>query len=131
MAKKTRYAEPRSACDYGIDITDTKKWQHYLDKSKGGRPICIISSWIYWDITYQAEDVQKLKERGFLPAAIFSENLIWDEQDRWSPGSCVKTTWLKRFEFNCIFHTQNTTYLLVGAGTRCPISPGMFNSIHF
>jgi len=121
----------RISCDYGIPLCDAQKWQEKLTLLKDRRPLCIISNWTYWDIKYLKDDIGTLKERGLLPAAIFSENIMWDERHRWPQGSCVKTTWLKRFEHNCVFHTKNTTYLLVGSGTRCSISPDMFNSFHF
>ncbi len=131
MIKKILSTKPPTICDYGIDFKDIQKWQDKLTRSDEEPPLCIVSNWTYWDITYQAEDIKTLKGRGLLPAAIFSENLIWDEQGRWPIGSYVKTTLLQRFEHNCVFHTKNTTYLLVGAGIRGPISPGMFNGIHF
>ncbi len=136
MSKKTigtgiEEATILTPCDYGVPIKSIQKWRDRLTEVKSRRPLCIVSNWTYWDIEYSEKDIATLKEEDFLPAAIFSENLIWDEQKRWPPGYCVKSTWLKTFELNCIFHTKNTSYLLVGPGTRFSISPATFNSFHF
>ncbi len=118
-------------CDYGVPIKSLQKWRDQLTEVENRRPLCIVSNWIYWDIEYSEKHNAALKEKNFLPAAIFSENLIWDEQKRWPPGYCVKSTWLQHFEFNCVFHTQNTSYLLVGPGTRYSISAETFKGLHF
>ncbi len=124
-------ATTHTSCDYGVPIKDASIWRDKLTKIVDRRPLCVVANWIYWDIEYSDEDTATLKEKGFLPAAIFSKNIIWDEQNRWPRGYCVKTTFLKYFEHNCLFHTQNTSYLLAGPGSRCTISPAIFNGIHF
>jgi hypothetical protein len=131
MTKKTHQSSIHIPCTYGISVKDMKMWFERLLQVNNRRPICAITAWTYWDIEYQQEEIDELAKNGFLPSAIFSENIIWDEQNRWPTGFCVKSTWLQNFEHDCVFHTKNTSYLLVGAGKRRSISPYEFNAIHF
>jgi len=124
-------ATTHTSCDYGLSSKDASLWRDKLIKIANRRPLCVVENWTYWDIKFSDEDVATLKERGYLPAAIYAVNIIWDEQNRWPRGYCVKTTLLQYFEHNCLFHTKNTSYLLAGPGSRCTISPVMFNGIHF
>ncbi len=131
VTKKINHSSIHIPCTYGIPVNDMQVWLDRLCKVKDRRPICAISAWTYWKIKYLQEEIEELTTNGFLPAAIFSENIIWDERNRWPTGFCVKSTWLQNFEHECVFHTKNTSYLLVGPGIRRSISPGEFNAIHF
>lgn len=131
MTKKIIRNTTKISCSYGMPVNDIQEWLDKLFMLKVRLPICVITNWTYWDIKYPQKDIEELTDKGFLPAAIFSENILWDEQNRWPVGSCIKSTWLKHFEYDCIFHTNNTSYLLVGHGMRCTIEPSIFNGIYF
>ena len=131
VTKKINQSSICAPCTYGIPVNDMKVWLDRLFQVNNRRPICAISAWTYWNIEYLQEEVEELATNDFLPSAIFSENIIWDERNRWPSGFCVKSTLLQNFEHECVFHTKNTSYLLVGSGIKRSISPSLFNAIHF
>ncbi len=117
-------------CKLGIPRSEIQAWKEKL-LTTSDNPICLVSDWIIWDFDITDQDKQKYLDLGFLPTALFSHSIIWDEQDRWPTGACVKTTPLIKLIDGCIFQTKNTTYLLVENGQRTKITPEVFNSLHF
>ncbi len=117
-------------CSLGIPRTEVSAWKEKL-LTTSDTPICIVSEWIIWDFVITEQDKQTYLDLGLMPCALFSQSLIWDEQERWPQGACVKTTVLVELKDSCIFQTKNTAYLLVGDGQRTKIKPSVYNSLHF
>ncbi len=117
-------------CSLGIPHCEIPIWKEKL-LATSETPICIVSEWIIWDFDITNQDKQKYLDKGLMPCALFSQSIVWDEQERWPPGAYVKTTALVKLTNNCIFQTQNTTYLLAGVGQRTKIKPETYNSLHF
>ncbi len=117
-------------CTLGIPRCEVPSWKEKL-LTTSDTPICIVSQWIIWDFIITEQDKQAYLDLGLMPNALFSQFIMWDEQERWPKGACVKTTALVELKDNCIFQTKNTTYLLVGEGQRTKIKADVYNSLHF
>ncbi len=117
-------------CGLGIPHNEIQAWKERL-LTTSDNPICIVSDWIILDFDITNQDKQKYLDSGLLPCALFSQCIIWDEQERWPKGACVKTTPLVKLIDGCIFQTKNTTYLLIEHGQRTQIKPEIYNALHF
>lgn len=116
-------------CDYGcseksidIMIKETKIIEPY-------KPYCIVENWIWLDFSFSEADAKVFTERDFKPCLVRSKKVIEDEAKRLHIGTSVRSTWLRSFHNNCIFMTQNTSYILVGKGSRVSVSPEILSVI--
>lgn len=78
-----------------------------------------IENWYWIDIDVSDSDTEKLGKMGLAPSLIYTESILIDNPDRFF--RCVISTFLAEFSDNALFRTRNTTYILVGRGTRLKI----------
>ena len=48
--------------------------------------------------------------------------MIYDSRRRWDVGDFLRTSYLYKFEYDFIFQTLNTIYILIGDGIRTKTS---------
>lgn len=78
-----------------------------------------IENWYWIDIDASDSEKEKLGKLGLAPSFVYTENILVDNPDRFF--RCVTSTFLAEFSNNALFRTRNTTYILVGRGTRLKI----------
>lgn len=78
-----------------------------------------IEKWYWIDIDASDAETKKLGSMGLAPSLVYTENILIDNPDRFF--RCVTSTLLAEFSNNSLFRTRNTTYILVGKGTRLKI----------
>ena len=115
----------------GVHEDEIEIWKRKLTQAKERKKIRFVSDWVWWNLNCSNSTKEMLSQKGLMPTALYSHNLIWDELGEFPPGLSVKTSLLERFEENCLFITRNTIYVLVGPGRQSDIDPKVFNGIHF
>lgn len=79
---------------------------------------CLVSDWRWIDLDVTPEQRSELTKTNRHPSVIYAHTVIYDSQRRWDVGDFVRTSYLHKFEQGFIFKTLNTTYVLMGGGTR-------------
>ncbi|MEX1196359.1 MAG: hypothetical protein WEB57_00675 [Pseudohongiellaceae bacterium] len=118
-------------CDFGCSKNDVEAMIARAKELFPRKPYCVASGWTWADIEIDPRQADEVAQAGVHPAFIYADNILSDEADRWAQGSCVRTTLLVAFHENCIFSTRNTSYILVGSGTRLKVAPAVYNGIYF
>ena len=79
---------------------------------------CIVREWIWIDLDASEELRAALAKRQLQPVILYAHCVVFDGKRRWDVGDFVRTSPLHAFEKDFHFKTLNTTYLLLGGGTR-------------
>lgn len=117
------------SCDFGWFDSE----QAAIDKGKeiSTKPICVVKAWAWIDI----EPFETLNEEaqllGVMPSLILADHVAYDEHKRFSVGSTVRSSLLYQFHQSAFFETNNTTYVLLGKGTRKLLPISAINTIMF
>lgn len=110
--------------DLGCSIDKAMDIREQAYRLSPDKPVCIVSGWSWMDI--RPKDVKNSRlsdlQDELHPSFIVADNVIKDDIERFSPGSYIRTSLLVEFHPSCIFETENTNYILVGAGTRSAIT---------
>ncbi|MDF1622724.1 MAG: hypothetical protein P1V33_04545 [Pseudohongiella nitratireducens] len=116
-------------CDFGcqeeaVDQMITKAKEIYPNK-----PYCVVGQWTWADLMISSEQKQKLAdESGVQPSFIYSDYIFQDNAGRYKRGNWVRSTLLVEFHSPAIFCTKNTSYILVGTGSRISVDTSFFTS---
>ena len=94
-----------------------------VDQIKGliqqlDKPYCIVKNWQFWDIQHLISQ----KVHAYSGSIVWSLCVIDDEAHRFSQGSWLRSTLIQESYNNCIFCTKNTSYILIGPGSRRKVS---------
>lgn len=116
-------------CDYGCSELLVDKMIQESKVIAPNKPICTVSDWIWIDFMFPKEKLDIFSNEGVHPSLVRSENIIFDEAERPNINTSVRSTWLKSFHNNCLFMTRNTSYILVGRGSRVSVSPELLGII--
>lgn len=82
------------------------------------KPFCVVRRWTIWDLKAPSIDEGKHE-----PVALIKSNeIIEDELDRFPVFGWVRSTAILKVYKKCIFRTKNTSYILVGEGTRLDVN---------
>jgi len=114
-------------CDFGCSEQAVPKMIVYVKESFPSYPYCVVSDWVWIDLTVSNKAMATLEERGLKPSAVYAHQVVDDEMRR--DFKSVRTTLLQDFYKNCIFLSRNTAYILQGSGTRVSVNPAIFASI--
>ena len=87
------------------------------------KPIRILRDWIWWQIEYPQAELDRLKENGLQPVRIKADKVLLDETDRYESDHWIITSLLVEFRHNCLFETEDITYILCGPGTQKNLVP--------
>lgn len=87
------------------------------------KPIRILKDWIWWHIEYPQAKLDHLKENGLQPVRIRADSVLWDDTSLYEPDHWIITSLLVEFRHNCLFESEDVTYILCGPGTRKNLVP--------
>jgi hypothetical protein len=93
-------------------------------KAFPGKAFCVVRQWILIDLTVNSNEKEKLSGLGLLPATLFAHEIVLDSKGRFQPSMWVRSNFGVSFTEGCMFETNNTVYLLLGAGQRKEASIG-------
>lgn len=93
-------------------------------KAFPGKAFCIVRQWILIDLTVNSDEKEKLTRLGLLPATLYAHEVVFDSRSRFQAGMWVRSNFGVSFSEGCMFETNNTVYLLLGAGLRKVASIG-------
>ncbi len=79
---------------------------------------CLVREWIWIDLEANEAQRAELVRTQRQPVMLYAHGVIFDSERRWDIGDFVRTSPLYAFEKGFHFKTLNSTYLLLGAGTR-------------
>lgn len=120
----TRAGEPiASACD---DETIGVAMAQQLCPEK---QYCSVRQWILVDLDISDEDKARVTGQGLKPVLLYAHTVVTDSADRFSPGDWVRSTLLVELKNNYLFETNNSVYILLGAGSRKTAAPDVVTSI--
>lgn len=83
---------------------------------------CLVRGWLWLDIETSDQQRRALEKSQRQPALIYAHTVIFDSERRWDVGDFVRTSLLHQFSDGFHFKTLNSTYLLLGTGSRKPAS---------
>ena len=78
---------------------------------------CLVRNWRWLDLKVTESQRLMLAKTRRQPALIYAHTVIYDSERRWDVGDFVRTSLLHQHD-GFHFRTLNTTYLLLGPGTR-------------
>lgn len=87
------------------------------------KPIRIVKDWIWWSIEYPQTELSRLKEKGLQPARIRADQVLLDETNMYESDHWIITTHLVETRHDCLFESEDITYILCGPGTRKSVTP--------
>lgn len=109
---------------YGTD-GETTGWNGSQDdlvslaaKQFPGKAFCVVRKWILIDLSVTPDEKAKLTELGLLSMTLFAHEIVLDSKGRFQPNMWVRSNFGKSFTEGCMFETENTVYLLSGAGQK-------------
>ncbi|MGF6457910.1 DUF6957 family protein [Pseudomonas frederiksbergensis] len=87
-------------------------------KAFPGKAFCVVQQWILINLTVNSDEKEKLSGLGLLPATLFAHEIVLDSKGRFQPSMWVRSNFGVSFTEGCMFETNSTVYLLLGAGQR-------------
>jgi hypothetical protein len=82
------------------------------------KAFCVVRQWILIDLTVTPDEAEKLKNLGLLSATLYAHEVVFDSRNRFQAGMWVRSNFGVSFSEGCMFETNSTVYLLLGAGQR-------------
>lgn len=79
---------------------------------------CLVREWIWIGLDVNETQRAELAKTQRQPVILYAHGVVFDSERRWDIGDFVRTSPLYAFEEGFHFKTLNSTYLLLGAGTR-------------
>lgn len=110
-------------CDFGCSPSQIEEMALEAKRLYPDKPYCSIENWVWTDLNVTDELKEQFTAKGVLPCFVRTQNIICDEARRPHLSNSVRSTALVAFHSNSIFVTANTSYLLVGPGSRVMIDP--------
>ena len=94
-----------------------------------GKPYCSVRQWILVDLDISDDKKALVTGQGFQPILLYAHTVVTDSAHRFSPGDWVRSTLLVELKNNYLFETNNSVYILLGAGSRKSAAPDVVTSI--
>ncbi|GFM86339.1 hypothetical protein PSCICO_17380 [Pseudomonas cichorii] len=101
-----------ASLDEAIDRVQAR----YLNRS-----FCVVRDWVWIEFAAQLTVAGGLASQGLSPHVVVAITILHDSQDRFRLGRGVRTSFLVDYEAPGYFITQNTVYVLMGAGRRIQV----------
>jgi hypothetical protein len=95
-----------------------------------GKSYCSVRQWILVDLDISDAKKELVIERGFQPILLYAHTVVTDSARRFAPGDWVRSTLLVELKNNFLFETNNSVYILLGAGNRKAADPDVVTSIY-
>lgn len=83
-----------------------------------GRQYCLVREWIIVEIDVTNEYRADLATDGLSPFVLYAADVVLHSTGKRQPGDWVRSTYQTCFIPKHVFQTRNTTYMLVGPGSR-------------
>ncbi|OUS23369.1 hypothetical protein A9Q98_14880 [Thalassotalea sp. 42_200_T64] len=110
---KVLYGQGTST-EFGCSDEDVDTMKAFCQKLEPYKPYCVVKHWTIWDI-----QTPVITEGKHPPMALIkADHILDDELQRFPVGGWVRSTAIVEIYKNCIFRTNNSSYILVGSGTR-------------
>jgi len=94
-----------------------------------GKPYCSVRGWTLVDLDISDAKKALVVEQGFQPILLYAHTVVIDSARRFTPGDWVRSTLLVELKNNYLFETNNSVYILLGAGSRKTADPVIVASI--
>lgn len=94
-----------------------------------GKQYCSVRQWILVDLDISDDNKVLVIEKGFQPVLLYAHSVVTDSARQFSPGDWVRSTLLVELKNSYLFETNNSVYILLGAGTRKTAAPDVVLSI--
>jgi hypothetical protein len=94
-----------------------------------GKPICVVSNWIYADLEVTDDQRNVFQRQGLNPALLWANNVLIDDRRPHYVGHCVRSTVQVSFTDGYLFETRNTVYVLQGQGVGKLVNAAIIMSI--
>jgi hypothetical protein len=120
---KKIHCEEGDPCDYGSDEQDLDALMTRSREIFPDMPVCIVKRWVWVDLPECPPFAPGLnmEEFGYKPCFLYANQIVFDEQQRFSNAKWIRSTFLMEFVAPCFFRTGNTCYILAGRGTRVSV----------
>ncbi|PHN17206.1 DUF6957 family protein [Pseudomonas sp. ICMP 561] len=83
-----------------------------------GRQYCLVREWIIVEIEVTNEYRVDLASDGLSPFVLYAADVVLHSTGKRRPGDWVRSTYQTFIIPEHVFQTRNTTYVLVGPGSR-------------
>ena len=113
-------------CEYGCSLDNIDEMVKEAKQLYPDKPYCTIRHWIWVDVTVPEKHLKPFTAKGIQPSLVRSGDILHDEAQRPHTRHSLRSSWLLDFSRNCLFVTRNTTYILVGPGSRVSVEPAVF-----
>jgi len=121
-SKRARRFTPEGGdpCDYGTEQQDLKSLILQSRELFNGAPVCIVKGWVWVDLPECPEFAPGLdmEQLGYKPCFLVAHQLVYDETLQHPNPGMIRSSLLREFIAPCFFRTANSSYILVGSGTR-------------
>ena len=94
-----------------------------------GKPYCSVRQWILFDLDISDAKKMLVTEQGVQPILLYAHTVVTDSARRFAPGDWVRSTLLVELKNHYLFETNNSVYILLGAGSRKSATPAVVTSI--
>lgn len=101
--------------DIGCSMDESESAIKRWTRKEIDKPIRAVTQWQWWD--YERPESHPLPECS-ISAVIYADNLLYDSEGFFTPGSPVRTSRIERIHDEYVMETQNRFYILVGPGVR-------------
>lgn len=81
-------------------------------------PLCAVEEWVILDAIVTDVERANVAAAGCQPMFMFAHKVVHDEQRRFEPGHCVRSSMGTIFKEGFLFATRNSVYVLLGPGHR-------------
>jgi hypothetical protein len=108
--------------DAGRPYEEALSIYHKLAKGHPTRLVALIRHWQWLDIDIEGRPPEEIPE-DFNPNMMYSSQVMRSSQSYLNTEMWTRSSELKGFTDNCIFESQNSFYIMVGAGTRKTVTP--------
>ncbi|MGU4073984.1 DUF6957 family protein [Pseudomonas aeruginosa] len=89
---------------------------------------CLVRNWRWLDLDVTESQRLQLAKTRRQPALVYAHTVVYDSERRWDIGDFVRMSPLHQHD-GFHFKTLNTTYLLLGPGTRIQVDSDAVASI--
>ncbi len=109
---------------YGCSENEIITYKRIAKRQNPGNDICVVSDWTWLEsrVDEAFPELFGTNEK-IIVNHICANRII--EGGIYHTSNCCLTRKLREFTHDCIFHTKNISYILVGNGRRVIISPAV------
>lgn len=88
-----------------------------VKRRSGGKPFCVIRSWILLDVMVSDKDEKLLEAQGLQPTIMLGREVIFDSRSQSSRPGGLRSSFQYAFS-DSVFESKDALYFLAGPGFR-------------